>query len=328
MSRALRLFFIGIFLFFLSYALAEIAYQKIDHWSWIDVVYMVVITVFGVGYGEVHPIESPEMKAWTIAIILTGCCSLFLMTGGFLQFLLQEQFKQIYSQKKMKDSIRKLKDHVIVVGHGRVGTLLVEDLVTAGKEVVIVDIKTDLVSECEKEGIPVIIGDATDEKILLEAGISQASAIAVVLPNDALNVFITLSARDLSEKIEIIARGEKPQTAKKLKQAGADHVVMPANSGAEKIARMILFPDPDSKDNPKNWQSEWKLETEQITIDSTSKLIGKTPTEIESEASFLIVSVNRDGTEHCEVEKMFLEAKDVITKLSRKRGDRIPAISI
>ena len=310
MSRALKLVFIGLILFLISFILAKIAYQPLDDWTLIDVVYMVVITVFGVGYSEVHPIDTPELKAWTIAIIFCGCGSLILMTGGFIQLILEQQFNRFLTQKKMKDVINKLTGHIIVVGHGRVGSLLVDDLKAEHKKIVIIDLDSGVLTIREKEAIPVVVGDASDEEVLLEAGIQRASAIAVVLPNDALNVFITLSARGLSDKIEIVARGERRNTSNKLMQAGANHVVLPARSGAESIASVLLH----SNQNVSNSRlSDVGLMSKDIHIETGSRFIGVPIEVFERQQPILVTAIHRGNIRLPEKYDVILESGDRLT---------------
>jgi voltage-gated potassium channel len=142
----------------------------------------------------------------------------------------------------MQSRIEKLSGHVIICGFGRIGVTLARDLAAAGMPLVIVDRGAERLAEAEAAGYLCIAGDATEDEILNAAGIARARVLATVLPDDAANVFITLSARNLSPRLEIIARGEAPTTERKLLRAGANQVVMPTHIGAERIARMILFP--------------------------------------------------------------------------------------
>ncbi|MEO0452960.1 MAG: potassium channel protein [Verrucomicrobiota bacterium] len=298
MNSSIRLICFGGALFVISFLLGEIAYSGLDDWNFIDILYMVIITAFGVGYGEVHPIETTELKLWTILIIVTGCTSLILVTGGIVQLLLESKINQLMG-KKMTANIDQMKNHVIVVGYGRVGHVLVHELLTAGKEVVIVDVE-DLCSTLNQKEIGFIQGDATDETILQKAGVERASTIAIVLPNDALNVFITLSARNLNPEIDIIARGEAITTKKKLSQAGANRIVMPTQSGAEHIAQMITRPAAsnflESRKEAKALIGDLEdlgLELEEIEVESFQ--IGKTLKACEklSENRYLIVAIHR-----------------------------------
>ena len=240
-----------------------------------------------------------------------------LITGGFVQFLLESQINRILNKKKMTKEISKLKGHVIVVGYGRVGKLLVEDLHEANQDVVIVDLSSAVLENRELSDVPVIVGEASDEEVLSEAGIERASTIAVVLPNDALNVFITLSARNLSDSLQIIARGEKPPTAKKLHQAGANHVVMPAHSGAERISQMILRPASARFAAGKKEAellmtelAELGLDLEELLVEAGSELVGMSALEIERNRPLLLMAIQRDETIHKATRDFVIERDD------------------
>ena len=142
----------------------------------------------------------------------------------------------------MTKGIEQLNNHVIVCGYGRVGRILTEQLRSADENFVIVDVDQERLQAAETDGSFVIVGDATEESVLEAAGIQRARALAVVLPNDAANVFITLTARELSADLEVIARAQSPPTERKLYRAGATRVVLPAALGAHQIAGMLTTP--------------------------------------------------------------------------------------
>ena len=143
----------------------------------------------------------------------------------------------------MKTDIDKLKNHVIVCGFGRIGLMLAKELSAARAPFVVVERGDKRFAEAAELGYLCLQGDATDEEALITAGVARAKVLATVLPDDAANVFITLSARSLNPALHIIARGEAPSTERKLAQAGADKVVLPTHIGAERIAEMILYPE-------------------------------------------------------------------------------------
>jgi voltage-gated potassium channel Kch len=223
-------------------ALATLAYMGAG-WSFGDAFYMVLLTVYTVGYGEVHPIASPYLHAVTVALMILGCTGMILLTGALVQFLTISQLQQILGGRRVKAEIDRLEDHVIVIGFGRIGLMLAKELKAGGAPFVVLEQNEQRAAEVRDLGYLCLVGDATSERALEEAGITKARVLASVLPNDAANVFITLSARALNPRIEIIARGELPSTESKLIQAGANKVVLPTHIGAERIAEMILFPE-------------------------------------------------------------------------------------
>jgi voltage-gated potassium channel len=215
-------------------------------WSFLDAVYMVVITVFGVGYGEVQPVDHPGLKAFTIGVVLAGCSAGLWVIGSVVEFMAEGTINHALGKKRMTRQIDGLTGHTIVCGFGRVGQMLCKELTEAGTAIVVIDADPTRIASAEALGYPVVAGDAAEEAVLSAANITAAAVLAVVLPDEAANVFITLSARELNGSIEIISRGERPETERKLLRAGANRVVLPTAAGASRIARMITNPSAES----------------------------------------------------------------------------------
>ncbi|WP_298263392.1 TrkA family potassium uptake protein [Acidocella sp.] len=211
-------------------------------WSLGDAFYFVISTVFLVGYGEVHPIATPLLYTSTIATIVLGWLGITFVAAALVQFITFTQLQQLLGTKRMKTQIAKMSGHVIVCGYGRIGHMLADELKAGGITFVILDREESKLTEATAHGHVTWAGDATDEAVLEAVGVHRAKALACVVPNDAVNVFITLSARNLNKDIEIIARGEAASTKSKLLRAGASAVVEPTHIGAERIAQLILFP--------------------------------------------------------------------------------------
>lgn len=210
-------------------------------WSLGDAVYMVTLTIFTVGYGEVRPIDTDYLHAVTMATMVFGCTGVIIVTGSLVQALTQLQLEQFFGKRVERD-IEKLDGHIVICGFGRIGFMLASELAAAGETFVILEREEARFQEARDLGYLCRHADATDEEALRAVHVERAKVLATVLPDDAANVFITLSARALNPKLEIIARGERPTTEKKLLQAGADKVVMPTHIGAERIAELILYP--------------------------------------------------------------------------------------
>lgn len=208
-------------------------------WGFLDSAYMVVITLFGIGYGEVQPITDPLLKIQTITLIIVGCLSGLYSVGGFIQLVAEGEIKRAFGAHRTSRGIRKMKNHAIICGYGRVGRMLAADLASQRVPFVVVDTSQERLTEAEEQGYLIVSGDATCDEVLKNAGIRRAKSLACVLPDDAINVFITLTARDLSPDIEIISRAESPNTERKLRRSGATHVIMPAAIGAMRMSQII-----------------------------------------------------------------------------------------
>jgi voltage-gated potassium channel len=214
-------------------------------WPLIDALYMVIITIFGVGYGEVRSVDHPAMKFFTMGLIVAGCSAGLWVIGGLVEFMADGKIREALGRRRMSQQIEEMTGHAIVCGFGRVGQILSRDLAEAGMPLLVVDTSPERLALAESLGYPTVAGDAAEERTLRAAHIDTAKVVAVVLPDDAANVFVTLSARELSDSVQIIARGERPDTERKLLRSGATRVVLPAAAGANRIARMITHPPPE-----------------------------------------------------------------------------------
>jgi len=291
-------------LFFLIICCAAVGAYLASGWSLLDAVYMVIITVFGVGYGEIRPVEEPGLRIVTIFVIVLGCSSLIYITGGFIQMITEGEINKALGSRRKNKDIDRMSGHAIVCGFGRVGRVLARTLAAERHPFVVVDAEPERVRQAEELGYKAVEGDASDEEVLANAGISRARVLATVLPEDTLNVFITLSARDLNADLEIIARAESPSTEKKLRRSGADRVVLPSSIGADRIAQLITCPSAEAVLEIDSKKLSESLETvglkmHEVRIPEDSPLAGETVGAACSDAFaglLLVAIVRADGT--------------------------------
>jgi len=282
--------------------LATCAYVHVG-WSWGDAFYFVVYTIFTVGYDELHPIVTPELRFITLSTIMLGCTGVIYLTGALVQFFTYMQLQQLLGSRRMKSKISGLSGHVIVCGYGRIGSMLADELKAGGVDFVILDREEAKLAEASERGHLTWAGDATDEAVLELVGVHKARALACVVPNDAVNVFITLSARSLNKDIDIIARGEATSTKSKLLRAGANAVVEPTHIGAERIAQHILFPQTSKLTDSNRMRTlaaglhglGLELEITAASVDFAGKSVGQL--EHEADGTIFIVAINRKGGE-------------------------------
>ena len=291
-------------------------------WDWGDALYMVVLTTFTVGYDEVRPINTPELRGITIALIWFGCTGMIFVTGALVQFITATQFSEILGNRRMNSRIDRLHDHVILCGFGRIGSQLARALHSTNTPFLILEMNDARCAEVQEQGYLCVQGDATEEASLVEARIARARSLVTVLPNDAANVFITLSARSLNKKLSIIARGEAPSTEAKLLQAGADRVVLPAHIGAERIAEILLFSGGAGLAGLRRMEQELRVlgvALDMIIAEEGSKWVGMTVREIEASASepFLIMEIERDGVRERADAGRRIEAGDGVVVIGR-----------
>jgi Trk K+ transport system NAD-binding subunit len=274
-------------------------------WSFRDALYMVIVTIYTVGYEEVRPIDTPALNVITMALIVLGCTGVIFLTGALVQLITLSQLTRVIGLKRMKTQIEQLSEHVIVCGFGRIGVVLAQSLAASSAGFVILEQDEARAADAREQGHLCLHGDATNAAVLRAAGITRASVLATVLSNDAINVFITLSARSLNPTVSIIARGEETGTERMLLQAGATKVVMPTHIGAERIAELILFEESarlmDGLERTQGFQRTLRtfgVDLEVVTAAPLSAAVRMTVGAIERQAkgAFFIVQINRrDG---------------------------------
>jgi len=210
-----------------------------DEWSLIDSFYMTIFTITTVGFGEIHPLNDLG-RLWTSFVIVFG-------VSGFL-YMLSEigaelvEFR-VYKENQKKRKIRKMKNHYIICGYGRMGAVIARELHEKNYPFVVVEIDQDKIDKISALGYQSILGDATIEKTLEEAGIHKAAGIVVCLNNDPDNLFVTLTARSLNHDAFLVSRCSQINNKPKLKQAGANKVVNPYTAGGHKMAELLISPE-------------------------------------------------------------------------------------
>jgi voltage-gated potassium channel len=318
----------GIVFFCLTILIAIVGYVFAG-WSWGDSVYMVVITIFGVGYGEVQPINTPQLRIFTMFVIIAGTSSAVYAVGGFVQMMAEGEIKRALGTRRMNREIDTLQDHVIVCGYGRMGQILTRELAIAQMSFIVIDCDEERITLAEDRGYLVRLGSAMDEEVLTSVGITRAAIFATVLPDDAANVFITLTARSLNPRLSILARGELPSTEKKLRLAGANRVISPAAIGAQRMARMITHPlavelleTQEGQGNLNELLAQIDIQVNELVIDPHSGFAGQTigNLEIRGKGSFIIVALRRREGELIQhpSSEVFLHRGDTLVVLGHR----------
>ena len=319
--RALKFVVPALSFFAFVIAVATIGYMVLG-WSPLQAFYMVIITVFAVGYGEVLPIQSLAAHVWTMIVILSGWSAVVFTLGGVIKSVTEGELQRARESARKQRTMEQLQNHVIICGYGRMGQTLAHELRENGVAFVIIDRDEERVAQIEADGHLATRGDATDEQVLERVGIARASTLATVLPQDALNVFITLTARNLSPNVRIIARGEQISTEKKLIHAGANEVILPANIGALRIAHSIVEPTVAGLMREIGGNLDLRglgVEIDELQLHRRAHLVGKTVGEVHrlSEGAIMVVAVRR-GEEIL---------RDDLEQISLQRGDALIAIS-
>ena len=204
----------------------------------LDAVYQTVTTVTTVGFREVHPL-SDAGQVFTIGLILAGVGTVLYTFSVLMGALIEGQVRELFGRRRMERQINRMAGHVIVCGYGRVGRSITEYVSRAGRDVVIVDRDGQRVLDVDA---PVVIGDATEDRVLMDAGIARAAVLVSALTTDADNLFVTLSGRSLRPDLFIVARARVEDSEDKLSRAGADRVVNPQSIGGKRMAAFVIQP--------------------------------------------------------------------------------------
>ncbi|MCD6596238.1 MAG: potassium channel protein [Bacteroidales bacterium] len=242
-ERQVKHIIIGVLLLITIVFIGVIGYMALEGFTFTEALFMTVITISTVGYEEVHQLDDPGMVFTSVLIIFSFGIFIYVVTS-FTRFLIEGVFRNYYKDNKVKKRVQRLKDHVIVCGFGRNGRQAAVELIDHNKKFVIIDKSHDRVDIIREETDYLYIeGDATQEETLEAAMINTASALITAMPNDADNLFVVLTARQMNKKLKIISRASEEKSDTKLRRAGADNVIMPDRIGGQRMAKLVVQPD-------------------------------------------------------------------------------------
>ena len=288
------LYAVGLLFFVVSFGTA--GYMIIEEWDFSDALYMTVITLASVGYKEVHELSFPG-RIFTIIIIVLGVGTVAYALSAGAKIILEGELQEIYGRKRLEKKIKELKDHYIICGYGRMGKIICRELKNKDVEFVIVEKEPSVLKG--NEAVLILQGDATKDETLKELGIEKAKGLISVLPSDAENLFVVLSARVLNPKLLIVARAGEEGSEQKLLRAGADKVISPYHIGGLRIAHTVLKPAVVDFIEFATKTGNLDLQMEEIKIQEGSGLIGQTLDEcgIGRELGIIIVAIKQADNE-------------------------------
>ena len=297
--------------------LGSLGFHVIEGWSMVDSLYAATQTVTTVGYGDLAPATKNGRIFATIFMFVGVGIVLYSLTAT-VQSIVQSELLATFGQRRQLRKMSKLRDHFIICGAGRVGSRLVKTLQAGEQTFIVIERDPQRVAELAERGIIVLVRDATSEEALREAGVEHARGLAACLPDDADNVYIVLTARDLNSRIHIVARAAEEQAEGKLVRAGANRVVAPTIIGGHRMAMALTKPAVgDFIDSIT--ANTLGLALEQLEVNASSRLVGQklSETNIRAELDIVIVSIRRsDG------ESLFNPSGEALIK----EGDMLIAI--
>jgi voltage-gated potassium channel len=287
--------FKGVIILLVVLLIGTMGYMLIEKWTFLDSLYMTVITITTVGYREVGTV-SETGRIFTIFIIFTGMGIIAYILGMVAQAMVDFQVREIFGRRKLGKKMQSLKDHYIICGYGRIGKIICKELTANKIPMVVIDNAPDIDQSLEDEEIPFIHDDATGENVLLEAGIERAKGLISVVASDADNLFITMTARVLKPGLFILARADGEHTEKKLLRAGANKVAMPYLIGGHKMAQSIIKPAVTDFLEFTVHNRDMGLEMGELLVSEKSRLNGLTliNSGIRKEMDVIIVAIRSD----------------------------------
>ena len=232
-------FYVAILLVIGTLCLGILGFRFLALYTWVDAVYMTIITISTVGFGEVQPLNDTA-KLFTVVLILVSVVVLGYAISVITEYILKRSNVELLKKRRVQKIIDNLKDHVIVVGYGKQA---VQKLTTYKRSFVVIERDEEIVTRFQSEEMPFILGNANEDEVLIEAGVKRASTLISALPDDSDNLFVVLSARQMNSAMKIISRASEETTYRKLKFAGADNVIMPDKIGGDHMASLVVVPD-------------------------------------------------------------------------------------
>ncbi|MBW2281358.1 MAG: potassium channel protein [Deltaproteobacteria bacterium] len=299
-TRTVRRFELAILGLALISITGTVGYVVVEDMSWVNALYMTIITLSTVGFAEVQPLTQAG-RLFTVLLITAGVGSVLYLASVIAQVVIEGSISRMMGASAMTRRVDELRNHVIVCGFGRFGRIVVDEMMRSRVAVVIVERDPDKEAELEQLGAPFLIGSATSDDVLDRAHIEFARAIVAGTASDADNLFMTLSAREKNPDIRIHARGEGEAASRRLRLAGADQVISPYQSGGLQIATSILRPAVvDFLEISRPLGGE-EVDLEELRVEEGSELAGQTIATLEGGSTKLRIVALRRGTARIEL---------------------------
>ena len=304
------------------FAGAVLGYMHIEGWNFFDSLYMVVITLATVGFGEVHPL-SKAGRVMTMLLILIGVGFFTFIAGSVAQLLVEGRVQQLLGRRRMQKAIAKMSDHCIVCGYGRIGSVVATEIHQEGAAVVVVESNPAAIEIAERDGILYVQGDATSDEILLAAGLKQAKSLVTTLSQEASNVYVALTARSLNPNLNIVARADSEAHINRLILAGANRAVLTHRIGGLRMAQTVLRPTVTTFLDLAQ-RGDFDLQMEELVVSPKSELCGKdlVQTRIRQRFNLIIVTMKKANGEmyYNPQAQTIIESGDTLVAIGKKES--------
>ncbi len=297
MNDLRRRLFISVIMITFMVTFGTVGYMKIEKWNFLDSIYMTIITLASVGFKEVREL-SDNGRIFTIFLIIGGVGTVLYVLNNGAKIILEGEFKEIFGRRRLEKRIKEMKGHYIICGYGRMGKIICRELRNRHIKHIVIE-KNPETGISEREDLLLLQGDATSDEVLKEAGIERAKGLISVLPTDAENLYVVLSARELNPDLFIVARAGEEGSEQKLIRAGANRVVSPYHIGGLRIAHTVIKPAVVDFIEFATRTGNIDLQMEEIAVKDGSKIAGMTLDEcgIGRDLGIIIVAIQRVGGE-------------------------------
>lgn len=277
-------------------SMGMIGYHYLEGWDIVESLYATVVTISTVGYGDFSP-RTKEGMLFTVFVITVGVGTMLYTVGLVTEMMLEGRLKVIMGRGRLEKMMRKMSNHYIICGCGRIGRLICRELAAEKVDFVVIDNDPETIRRIEEEGYVYRQGDATHDKILLDAGIKKAKGIVCVLPNDAENLYVILTAKELNPDIFILSRSEDEESERRLLRAGADRVMSPYTMGGIRMAMAVLRPAMLDFVEITTRRQSLELRMEEVSICGDSAYVGKSLEDsgIRQDYGLIVVAVKKDS---------------------------------
>lgn len=275
-----------------------LGYGFIEQWGWFDALYMTLITLTTVGYGETHPLTD-RGRLFTMVLLIAGVGFFTLSIGTMAEFMVEGRLRQILGRRKMVRKIEELFDHYIVCGYGRLGSIVGKELQKEGIPFVVIETDGEIVERLLSQDMLAVQGNAADDSVLIKAGIKNARGLVTVLKTDADNVFVSLTSRVLNPDLFILARAEEEGSEQKLTLAGADKVISPYAIGGQRMALAILKPAMVDFIELATQNNKMQIRMEDLEVRARSRIKEKSLREmdIRTKLDIIVIAIRKKGGE-------------------------------
>lgn len=294
--RAVRRLTLAAGLLVLLLLIGTTGYTLIVGMSLIDAIYMVVITISTVGFGEIVPLN-PAGRLFTVALIGSGAGLVAFTFSGAAEFVLSGEWQEYLDQRRRQRMVEQLSGHTIICGYGRIGRHVADELHAQGLPFVILDLDAVRVERVRHRGYLALEGNAANEEHLQSAGIARASSLISAASSDAENVFIVLTARSMREDIVIVARANFDESEDKLLRAGATRVILPYRICGRRMATLISRPGVADFLDEVMHANKLELLIDQVVLEASSSLVGQTlgAANLRSRLGITVLALGRPG---------------------------------